>query len=62
VNISKEGNVHALEITKAKPEQSGEIACTAKNSAGSKRQNVQLIVKETGFGPTIAKNLQVSHQ
>jgi hypothetical protein len=60
VRISREGNVHSLEINGARPEQSGELACTAKNSAGSKRQNAQLAVKEVGLGPTFVRNLQVS--
>lgn len=37
---------------------SGELACIAQNSVGSKRQNVQLGVKEVGQAPLFSKNLE----
>uniref|UniRef100_A0A914KKC3 Ig-like domain-containing protein n=1 Tax=Meloidogyne incognita TaxID=6306 RepID=A0A914KKC3_MELIC len=58
IRITKEGNNHILEITNVKKEQAGECACIAKNSAGTKRQNSQLTVKEVGVPPTFARNLE----
>lgn len=40
------------------PEQSGEISCEARNSAGHKKQHATLTVKPTGEAPTFAKNLE----
>ena len=60
IRITKEGNNHILEITNVKKEQAGECACIAKNSAGTKRQNSQLTVKEVGVPPTFARNLEVA--
>jgi hypothetical protein len=48
-----------LEIKEVTPQQFGEYSCTAKNVAGSKRENAQLVVKEGGgSAPTFAKNLE----
>lgn len=40
------------------PEQSGEIACEAKNSVGLKKQIAMLAVKMIGEAPTFTRNLE----
>ena len=58
VKISKEGNTHILEIAEVTPDQAGEYGCAAKNTAGTKRQNAKLVVKEFGNAPTFLKTLE----
>lgn len=40
------------------PEQTGEIACEAKNKVGSKKQTATLTVKPSGKAPTFTRNIQ----
>ncbi|KAL3121108.1 hypothetical protein niasHT_005368 [Heterodera trifolii] len=58
IKISNEGNLHMLEINNVQLEQAGELACTAKNSAGSKRQNAHLTVKESGGAPAFERSIE----
>lgn len=58
VKIGKEGDTHTLEILDAPLDYNGELACIAQNTVGSKRQNVQVSVKEVGQAPLFAKNLE----
>lgn len=60
IRISNEGNLHMLEINNVQLEQAGELACTVKNSAGSKRQNAHLTVKESGGAPAFERSIEVN--
>jgi hypothetical protein len=58
VHASSSGDTHTLEFDNVRPKQSGEISCLAKNSVGLKKQNAQLLVKETGEAPVFTRQLE----
>uniref|UniRef100_A0A914I5C8 Muscle M-line assembly protein unc-89 n=1 Tax=Globodera rostochiensis TaxID=31243 RepID=A0A914I5C8_GLORO len=58
IKVSSEGNLHMLEINDVQLGQAGDLACTAKNSAGSKRQNAHLTVKESGGAPVFVRSIE----
>lgn len=47
-----------LEFSNVQVSQSGEVGCTARNNVGSKRQNAQLEVRETGNAPTFVRKIE----
>ncbi|VDD94061.1 unnamed protein product, partial [Enterobius vermicularis] len=58
ITIVEENGTHTVTMKQVIPEQSGEISCEARNSAGHKKQHATLTVKPTGEAPTFAKNLE----
>uniref|UniRef100_A0A9J2P3W7 Immunoglobulin I-set domain protein n=1 Tax=Ascaris lumbricoides TaxID=6252 RepID=A0A9J2P3W7_ASCLU len=58
INITTENETHTLIMKEVTPEQSGEIACEAKNSVGLKKQIAMLAVKMIGEAPTFTRNLE----
>lgn len=51
-------NVYTLEFTNVQLDQTGEISCQANNNVGLKKQNAQLLVKETGKAPIFVQYLE----
>ncbi|CAJ0570275.1 unnamed protein product, partial [Mesorhabditis spiculigera] len=58
IKTTSDGNKHNIEIAEIPTDQSGELSCSATNSAGHKKQSCQLQVKLTGDAPTFGQQLE----
>uniref|UniRef100_A0A7E4UT28 Muscle M-line assembly protein unc-89 n=1 Tax=Panagrellus redivivus TaxID=6233 RepID=A0A7E4UT28_PANRE len=57
VKTTSAGDIHTIEFNKVRLDQAGELACEAKNTAGHKKQNCTINVKEAGIAPNFVSNL-----